>query len=358
MYKKLIKILLLVNLNNNINSMIHEEYNQFKYSQEKTNQIKITDPLKELIEKFNMPIDNQTIEEIIGLLNTRLNNLIEEDFRIGLFSEEDFINVFTMFSQYRYFSSDFYQFNLELFYKFYIKYQEKNFIEFKELNLVLNSNIEFKNFLLIESSLIENGIRNKYDHHECTIIYNNHQESLEILDEKFSLLRKTKILDDIFFELKYQETIADPQSIVNNLKNITNATQIYERKDFESMHIINRKNLLTDDYINHLIGLIKNYKEFQKEDFKNYTRQEYVEHLIKDIITNMQFEIYEMCKSQERKNEKIEYVYIYMNVNPQEDYKSYERKLNEEILPILMKGIEIKYKNLKEIKLYMNISNN
>ena len=352
MYKKLIKILLLVNLNNNINSMIDAEY-----SEKKINKIKITDPLKELIEKFKMPIENQTIEEIIGLLNTRLNSLTEEDFRIGLFSEEDFINVFIMFSQYRYFSSDFYQFNLEFFYEFCIKYQEKNFLEFQKLNLFLNSNIQSKNFLLTESSLIENGIRNKHYRHECTIIYNN-QELLEILDEKFSLLRKTKILDDIFVKLKYQETIADPKSIVNNLKNITNATQIYERKDFESMHIINKQDLLTDFYINHLIGLIKNYKEFQKEDFKNYTRQEYVEHLIKDIITNMQFEIYEMCKSQERKNEKIEHVYIYMNVNPQEDYKSYERKLNEEILPILMKGIEIKYKNLKNIDVYINISHN
>jgi hypothetical protein len=68
------------------------------------------------------------------------------------------------------------------------------------INLTYNS---FINFLLTESSLIDNGIRNEYDHHECIIIYNNYKESLEILDEKFSLLHKTKILDDIFLKVNY-----------------------------------------------------------------------------------------------------------------------------------------------------------
>jgi hypothetical protein len=99
MYKKLLNVLLIANLKNNINSMIDE-----KYSQAKINKIKITDPFKELIEKFKIPIYNDTkIYEIFKLFNEKFNSLRKEDYTKIKFSEEDFINIFTMLCQYRYF---------------------------------------------------------------------------------------------------------------------------------------------------------------------------------------------------------------------------------------------------------------
>ena len=386
MYKKLIKILLLVNLNNNINSMIYEKYNQFKYSKEKTNKIKITDPLKELIEKFKMPIENQTIGEIIGLLNTRLNNLTEEDFRIGLFSEEDFINVFTMFSK-TYRSN---KINSKL-YEFFIKYQEKNFLEFQKL----------------KSLMSEDYLYEEYNNKVYTIIYNDEKNLLKILDEKLSLVEKTKILDDILFDFQLQnlqnskdhlfaslprDCIEELLFLIKNDENfkkateemfqkIINVAQIYERKDFESMEIIKNMygNKYDPDSLNNLADQIEQIKAKKKDFVETCEYKEYLEHLIKHIISSrfnekdfvepskfkecieyftkhiiisMQFEIYEMCKLKEIENEKIKHIKIEVYQCSKEDYSKYIKTMYKEIQK-LTKQLQIIYRNIEEITFYI-----